>query len=111
MADAKRYYLYRVKYEETPSDIGVLPVAFFPPDCPVRTGDGIIVFQSQSLRLLGDYMYEGDTLIINKELTKSMKDYFGKLSFIKTITEHSQRALKKRAREITKDDFLLLRNS
>jgi hypothetical protein len=106
--DVKRYYLYRLKLEETPAETSILPVNYFPPDCPVRTGDVIIVFQSQTLAIFGEYVYEDESLIITRELSGNMRDYFGKLSFVSVVSETSARTLKKRAREITKADYDIL---
>ncbi len=104
-----QYYLYRQAIETTPADITRISVDYFQPDCAVRKGDLVIVFQSQTLSLLGAYEFDGaQTLVCKIRLSRSIKEILPSLSFVSEVGENMTRLLKKKTREITRNDYELL---
>ncbi len=102
-----KYFLYRLKKEdfEKMTSFDALQIDYTPSD--VDETDKLIVFVSETLKILGTYERKDDYLL-SKKLTKkeiSLRDFYDKLSIITEVGPRTYKVFAKKLKEIEKTDY------
>lgn len=107
-----RYVLYRIiiKDFEILKDINNIKIDFLP--TPLSNEDKIIVFVSESLKIIGTYKKEEDFLAAERIFEKdiNLKDFYDKLSIVSKIGPRTYKIFAKKIKEISKKDYEMIAN-
>ena len=101
-----KHYLYRLKIEdfEKLSDFETIKIDYSPTE--LSETDKVIVFVSETLKIVGIYQKKDDYLL-SKRLTKkeiTLREFYDKLSIITEIGDRTYKVFAKKLKEITRED-------
>lgn len=105
-----KYYLYRIKKEDYEKLKGLNNIKIDYTPEQINEDDKIIVFVSESLKILGSYKKREDYLVAEKlaknELT--LKDFYEKLSIITEVGQRTYKVFAKKVKEISEEDYNMI---
>lgn len=105
-----RYFLYRIKKQDFDklANLADINIDYTPEK--ITSEDKIIVFVSETLKVVGTYKRVDDNLIAEKLSTNdiTLKDFYDKLSIVTEITPRTYKLFAKKVKEIEKRDYDLI---
>ena len=102
-----KHYLYRLKKEdfEKLTDFETIKIDYSPTE--LSETDKVIVFVSETLKIVGVYQKKGDYLLSKKVSKKeiTLREFYDKLSIITEVGPRTYKVFAKKLKEIEKSDY------
>lgn len=104
------YYFYRLKKEDFEKLIDTETVKIDYMSAELDETDKVIVFVSETLKILGAYKKKDEYLLAKKSAKKeiTLREFYDKLSIITEVGPRTYKVFAKKLKEITKEDYELI---
>lgn len=101
------YYIYRMKFKDHLNLRQTDIISNTLDNISLENNDKVIVIVSQSMLVMGAYVYNKDKNIFvrKKEINKVVSLFYDKLPMIEFVNENTYKMFSKRLREISEEDY------
>ena len=101
------YYMYRLKYDQYLRMTSHAEVPNELTSNPIQDGDHAIIIVSNSLVVLGDYVYkaESNSFLLQKRIAKVVTQFYQSLPMVSFVNQKTYKLFVKRIRQIDKGDY------